>query len=192
MAVAASLPVRQLGARGPGVSALAFGNWLNHGGLVGYDAIRSVRAVGAGNHVRHRHEYAGGQAEKVRGALAGNPEWSPSAPSVLSDLAWRRRRAVPPAHSRVRGDSCGWVDHIDLYQAPIRPDVALEETLTRSPACVELRSGMSASPSGPRKAVRGAVAESMVPMVFDRVVPLLWRVPEAELVRRPLPTGWAC
>lgn len=186
-----------MGTRGPGVSALAFGNWLNHGGLVGYDAaIRSVRAaLDAGiSTFDTADEYAGGQAEKVLGAaLAGVPRESVTICTKVFFPTWPGDdgRGLSRRHILASCDASLarlGVDHIDVYQAHrFDPDVALEETFD---AFARLRADgkiryIGISEWTTEQLSRGvAVAESRgVPLVSDQVqYSLLWRVPEAELV----------
>jgi aryl-alcohol dehydrogenase-like predicted oxidoreductase len=199
-----TIPTRRLGSRGPLVSAIAYGNWLNHGDLVGRDvAVRCVRAaLDAGiTTFDTADEYAGGRAEEILGsALAGIPRESVRICTKVFFPTWpgedgrglSRRHVLASCDASLRRLR---VDHLDLYQAHrFDPEVPLEETLGAFADLVAAGKvrhvGVSEWTAGQlTRAVESAEAMGL-PLVSNQAqYSLLWRVPEAEVVPLAARTG---
>jgi aryl-alcohol dehydrogenase-like predicted oxidoreductase len=131
---------RRLGRSGLTISALAYGNWLTHGGQVEEDAAHAcVRAaLDAGITTFDTADvYAGTRAESVLGrALAGQRReglevftkvYWPTGPGQ-NDRGLGRKHIVESCHASLRRLQ---TDYVDLYQAHrYDPTVPLEETMT--------------------------------------------------------------
>ncbi|MGY1624088.1 aldo/keto reductase family protein [Geodermatophilus sp. SYSU D00965] len=131
---------RRLGRSGLTISAIAYGNWLTHGGQVEEDAAHAcVRAaLDAGITTFDTADvYAGTRAESVLGrALAGQRReglevftkvYWPTGPGQ-NDRGLSRKHIVESCHASLRRLQ---TDYVDLYQAHrYDPTVPLEETMT--------------------------------------------------------------
>ena len=131
---------RRLGRSGLTVSAIAYGNWLTHGGQVEEDAAHAcVRAaLDAGITTFDTADvYAGTRAESVLGrALAGQRRealevftkvYWPTGPGH-NDRGLSRKHITESCHASLRRLQ---TDYVDLYQAHrYDPTVPLEETMT--------------------------------------------------------------
>ncbi|MGH8981078.1 MAG: aldo/keto reductase family protein [Acidimicrobiales bacterium] len=189
---------RHLGGSGLVVSALAYGNWITHGGQVEEDAALScVRAaLDAGITTFDTADvYANGRAEEVLGrALEGVPRESLE---IFTKVYWptgmgpndrglSRKHIVESLHASLRRLR---TDYVDLYQAHrFDFETPLEETLRAFDDLVRQGKvhyvGVSEWTADPiADALRIADA-----MGFDRIVSnqpqysLVWRVIEAEVV----------
>ncbi|MFW3170763.1 aldo/keto reductase family protein [Geodermatophilus sp. CPCC 206100] len=131
---------RRLGRSGLSISAIAYGNWLTHGGQVEEDAAHAcVRAaLDAGITTFDTADvYAGTRAESVLGrALAGQRReglevftkvYWPTGPGH-NDRGLGRKHVIESCHASLRRLQ---TDYVDLYQAHrYDPTVPLEETMT--------------------------------------------------------------
>ena len=131
---------RRLGRSGLNTSAIAYGNWLTHGGQVEEDAAHAcVRAaLDAGITTFDTADvYAGTRAESVLGrALAGQRReglevftkvYWPTGPGH-NDRGLSRKHITESCHASLRRLQ---TDYVDLYQAHrYDPTVPLEETMT--------------------------------------------------------------
>jgi aryl-alcohol dehydrogenase-like predicted oxidoreductase len=131
---------RRLGRSGLTISAIAYGNWLTHGGQVEEDAAHAcVRAaLDAGITTFDTADvYAGTRAESVLGrALAGQRReglevftkvYWPTGPGQ-NDRGLGRKHVIESCHASLRRLQ---TDYVDLYQAHrYDPTVPLEETMT--------------------------------------------------------------
>ena len=131
---------RRLGRSGLDISAIAYGNWLTHGGQVEEDAAHAcVRAaLDAGITTFDTADvYAGTRAESVLGrALAGQRReglevftkvYWPTGPGH-NDRGLSRKHITESCHASLRRLQS---DYVDLYQAHrYDPTVPLEETMT--------------------------------------------------------------
>ena len=131
---------RRLGRSGLTLSAIAYGNWLTHGGQVEEDAAHAcVRAaLDAGITTFDTADvYAGTRAESVLGrALAGQRRealevftkvYWPTGPGH-NDRGLSRKHITESCHASLRRLQ---TDYVDLYQAHrYDPTVPLEETMT--------------------------------------------------------------
>jgi aryl-alcohol dehydrogenase-like predicted oxidoreductase len=131
---------RRLGRSGLTISAIAYGNWLTHGGQVEEDAAHAcVRAaLDAGITTFDTADvYAGTRAESVLGrALAGQRReglevftkvYWPTGPGQ-NDRGLSRKHITESCHASLRRLQ---TDYVDVYQAHrYDPTVPLEETMT--------------------------------------------------------------
>jgi aryl-alcohol dehydrogenase-like predicted oxidoreductase len=131
---------RRLGRSGLSISAIAYGNWLTHGGQVEEDAAHAcVRAaLDAGITTFDTADvYAGTRAESVLGrALAGRRReglevftkvYWPTGPGH-NDGGLGRKHVIESCHASLRRLQ---TDYVDLYQAHrYDPTVPLEETMS--------------------------------------------------------------
>jgi aryl-alcohol dehydrogenase-like predicted oxidoreductase len=131
---------RRLGRSGLTISAIAYGNWLTHGGQVEEDAAHAcVRAaLDSGITTFDTADvYAGTRAESVLGrALAGQRReglevftkvYWPTGPGH-NDRGLSRKHITESCHASLRRLQ---TDYVDLYQAHrYDPTVPLEETMT--------------------------------------------------------------
>jgi aryl-alcohol dehydrogenase-like predicted oxidoreductase len=189
---------RHLGRSGLVVSALAYGNWITHGGQVEEDVavacVRTALDVGITS-FDTADVYAGGRAEEVLGrALKGVPRESLG---IFTKVYWptgdgpndrglARKHIVESLHASLRRLQ---TDYVDLYQAH-RYDFEspLEETMRAFDDLVRqgkvLYVGVSEWTAGQIESALTIADE----MGFDRIVSnqpeysLLWRVIEAEVL----------
>jgi aryl-alcohol dehydrogenase-like predicted oxidoreductase len=189
---------RHLGRSGLVVSALAYGNWITHGGQVDEDAARAcVRAaLDLGITTFDTADaYAGGAAEEVLGrALRDAPRESveictkvywPTGPRP-NEHGLSRKHIVESFHGSLRRLQ---TDHVDLLQAH-RFDVEtpVEETLRAFDDLVRQGKVHYVGVSEWTAEQNELAIQIADDMGFDRIVSnqpqysLLWRVIEAEVV----------
>lgn len=189
---------RHLGKSGMMVSAVAYGNWVTHGGQVADDAaIACVRAaLDAGVTTFDTADiYNQGKAETVLGkALKGVRRDSieiftkvfwPTGPNP-NNRGLSRKHIIESCESSL--ERLG-TDHLDLYQAH-RYDVEtpLEETLKAFDDLVRTGKVHYVGVSEWSAAQIAHAVELAAQMGLDRIVSnqpqysLLWRVPEAEVI----------
>ncbi len=189
---------RHLGRSGLIVSALAYGNWITHGGQVEEDAARECvhKALALGFTTFDTADvYSQGRAEEVLGrALKGQRRESleiftkvywPTG-SGPNDRGLARKHIVESLHASLRRLG---TDYVDLYQAH-RYDVEtpLEETLRAFEDLVRQGKALYVGVSEWTAEQIEAALQVADDMGFDRLVSnqprysLLWRVIEAEVV----------
>jgi aryl-alcohol dehydrogenase-like predicted oxidoreductase len=189
---------RHLGRSGMMVSAIAYGNWVTHGGQVGEDqAIACVRAaLDAGVTTFDTADvYSLGEAEKVLGkALRGvrrdsieifSKVYWPTGPNP-NNRGLSRKHIIESCESSLARLG---TDHLDLLQAH-RYDVEapLEETLRAFDDLVRAGKVHYVGVSEWTAAQIAAAVTTAEQMGLDRIVSnqpqysLLWRVPEVEVI----------
>ncbi|MGH8988014.1 MAG: aldo/keto reductase family protein [Acidimicrobiales bacterium] len=189
---------RHLGRSGLVVSALAYGNWITHGGQVEEDAARACvhKALDLGITTFDTADvYAQGRAEEVlASALEGHPRGSfelctkvywPTGPGP-NDRGLARRHVVEAVHASLRRLR---TDYVDLYQAH-RYDVEtpLEETLRVFDDLVRQGKVLYVGVSEWTAEQIESALQIADDMGFDRLVSnqprysMLWRVIEAEVL----------
>jgi aryl-alcohol dehydrogenase-like predicted oxidoreductase len=188
---------RRLGRSGLTISAIAYGNWLTHGGQVEEEAAHAcVRAaLDAGITTFDTADvYAGGRAEEVLGrALAGERR---EGLEVLTKVYWPtgpghndhglgRKHVVESCHASLRRLR---TDYLDVYQAH-RYDhtVPLEETMTAFADLVRAGKVLYVGVSEWRAEEIAAAAELARDLRIQLVsnqpqYSMLWRVAEAEIM----------
>ena len=188
---------RRLGRSGLTISAIAYGNWLTHGGQVEEDAARAcVRAaLDAGITTFDTADvYASGRAEEVLGrALAGERR---EGLEVLTKVYWptgpgRNDRGLSRKHIMESIDNSLrrlQTDYVDLYQAHrYDTSVPLEETMTAFADLVRqgkvLYIGVSEWTADQIRSAHALARELRVPLVSNQPqYSMLWRIIEAEVV----------
>ncbi len=189
---------RHLGRSGLVVSALAYGNWITHGGQVEEDTAKACvrKALDLGITTFDTADvYSQGRAEEVLGrALKGERRESleifskvfwPTGPGP-NDRGLARKHVVESVHASLRRLQ---TDYLDLYQAH-RYDVEtpLEETLRAFDDLVRQGKVLYVGVSEWTAEQIEAALQIADDMGFDRIVSsqpnysLLWRVIEAEVV----------
>jgi aryl-alcohol dehydrogenase-like predicted oxidoreductase len=189
---------RHLGRSGLVVSALAYGNWITHGGQVEEDAAQACvrRALDLGITTFDTADvYAQGRAEEVLGrALKGQRRESleiftkvywPTGPGP-NDRGLARKHIMESVHASLRRLQ---TDYVDLYQAH-RYDVEapLEETLRAFDDLVRQGKALYVGVSEWTAEQIESAVQIADDMGFDRLVSnqprysLLWRVIESEIV----------
>ncbi|HEV3213570.1 MAG TPA: aldo/keto reductase family protein [Acidimicrobiales bacterium] len=189
---------RHLGRSGMMVSAIAYGNWVTHGGQVGEDqAIACVRAaLDAGVTTFDTADvYSLGEAERVLGkALHGvrrdsieifSKVYWPTGPNP-NNRGLSRKHIIESCESSLARLG---TDHLDLLQAH-RYDVEapLEETLRAFDDLVRAGKVHYVGVSEWTAAQIAAAVTAAEQMGLDRIVSnqpqysLLWRVPEVEVI----------
>jgi aryl-alcohol dehydrogenase-like predicted oxidoreductase len=189
---------RHLGRSGLIVSALAYGNWITHGGQVEEDAAQACvrKALDLGFSTFDTADiYAMGRAEEVLGrALKGQRRESleiftkvywPTGPGP-NDRGLARKHIMESIHASLRRLQ---TDYVDLYQAH-RYDVEapLEETLRAFDDLVRQGKVLYVGVSEWTAEQIESALQIADDMGFDRLVSnqpeysLLWRVIEAEVV----------
>lgn len=189
---------RHLGRSGLVVSAIAYGNWITHGGQVEEDAaVACVRAaLDEGITTFDTADvYSGGRAEEVLGrALSGTRRESLE---IFTKVYWptgdgpndrglARKHVIEALHGSLRRLQ---TDYVDLYQAH-RFDVEtpLEETMRAFDDLVRQGKVHYVGVSEWTAEQIEAALQIADDMGFDRIVSnqpqysLLWRVIEAEVV----------
>ncbi|SNS45056.1 Predicted oxidoreductase [Geodermatophilus pulveris] len=188
---------RRLGRSGLNISAIAYGNWLTHGGQVEEDAAQAcVRAaLDAGITTFDTADvYAGTRAESVLGrALAGQRReglevftkvYWPTGPGH-NDRGLSRKHVVESCHASLQRLQ---TDYVDLYQAHrYDPTVPLEETMTAFADLVRagkvLYVGVSEWNAEEIAAGAALARELGVQLISNQPqYSMLWRVIEAEVV----------
>ena len=192
------MEIRNLGASGLKISAIAYGNWLTHGSQVEEDAaLACVRqALDEGITTFDTADvYANTAAESVLGkALAGERReglevftkvfW-PTGPGAHNDKGLSRKHILESIDGSLRRLG---TDYVDLYQAH-RYDhgTPLEETMTAFADVVRsgkaLYIGVSEWRAEEIRAAAELARELRVPLVSNQPqYSLLWRVIEPEVV----------
>jgi len=188
---------RRLGRSGLTISAIAYGNWLTHGGQVEEDAAQAcVRAaLDAGITTFDTADvYAGTRAESVLGrALAGRRReglevftkvYWPTGPGH-NDRGLSRKHVIESCHASLRRLQ---TDYVDLYQAHrYDPTVPLEETMTAFADLVRagkvLYVGVSEWNAEEITAGAALARELGVQLISNQPqYSMLWRVLEAKVV----------
>lgn len=192
------MEIRNLGASGLKISAIAYGNWLTHGSQVEEDAaLACVRqALDEGITTFDTADvYANTAAESVLGkALAGERRegleiftkvfW-PTGPGAHNDKGLSRKHILESIDGSLRRLG---TDYVDLYQAH-RYDhgTPLEETMVAFSDVVRsgkaLYIGVSEWRAEEIRAAAELARELRVPLVSNQPqYSLLWRVIESEVV----------
>ncbi|PWN03509.1 aldo/keto reductase [Nocardioides silvaticus] len=192
------MEIRNLGASGLKISAIAYGNWLTHGSQVEEDAaLACVRqALDEGITTFDTADvYANTAAESVLGkALAGERRegleiftkvfW-PTGPGAHNDKGLSRKHILESIDGSLRRLG---TDYVDLYQAH-RYDhgTPLEETMVAFADVVRsgkaLYIGVSEWRAEEIRAAAELARELRVPLVSSQPqYSMLWRVIEAEVV----------
>ena len=192
------MEIRNLGASGLKISAIAYGNWLTHGSQVEEDAaLACVRqALDEGITTFDTADvYANTAAESVLGkALAGERRegleiftkvfW-PTGPGAHNDKGLGRKHIMESIDGSLRRLG---TDYVDLYQAH-RYDhgTPLEETMVAFADVVRagkaLYIGVSEWRAEEIRAAHELAKELRVPLVSNQPqYSMLWRVIEAEVV----------
>jgi aryl-alcohol dehydrogenase-like predicted oxidoreductase len=192
------MEIRNLGASGLKISAIAYGNWLTHGSQVEEDAaLACVRqALDEGITTFDTADvYANTKAESVLGkALAGERRegleiftkvfW-PTGPGKHNDRGLSRKHIMESIDGSLRRLG---TDYVDLYQAH-RYDhgTPLEETMVAFADIVRagkaLYIGVSEWRAEEIRAAHALAQELRVPLVSSQPqYSMLWRVIEAEVV----------
>jgi aryl-alcohol dehydrogenase-like predicted oxidoreductase len=189
---------RHLGRSGLVVSALAYGNWITHGGQVEEDAAQACvhKALDLGITTFDTADvYAQGRAEEVLGrALKGQRRESlelftktywPTGPGP-NDRGLARKHVVASCHASLRRLH---TDYVDLYQAHRYDfETPLEETLRAFDDLVRQGKVLYVGVSEWSAEQIEAALQIADDMGFDRLVSnqpeysLLWRVIEADVV----------
>ncbi|WP_322936597.1 aldo/keto reductase family protein [Nocardioides bizhenqiangii] len=192
------MEIRNLGASGLKISAIAYGNWLTHGSQVEEDAALACvrRALDEGITTFDTADvYANTAAESVLGkALAGERRegleiftkvfW-PTGPGAHNDKGLSRKHILESIDGSLRRLG---TDYVDLYQAH-RYDhgTPLEETMVAFADVVRagkaLYIGVSEWRAEEIRAAAELARELRVPLVSNQPqYSLLWRVIEPEVV----------
>jgi aryl-alcohol dehydrogenase-like predicted oxidoreductase len=192
------MEIRNLGASGLKISAIAYGNWLTHGSQVEEDAAHACvrQALDEGITTFDTADvYANTAAESVLGkALAGERRegleiftkvfW-PTGPGAHNDKGLGRKHILESIDGSLRRLG---TDYVDLYQAH-RYDhgTPLEETMVAFADVVRagkaLYIGVSEWRAEEIRAAAGLARELRVPLVSNQPqYSLLWRVIEPEVV----------
>ncbi|HWJ68298.1 MAG TPA: aldo/keto reductase family protein [Nocardioides sp.] len=192
------MEIRNLGASGLRISAIAYGNWLTHGSQVEEDAaLACVRqALDEGITTFDTADvYANTAAETVLGkALAGERReglevftkvfW-PTGPGKHNDHGLSRKHIMESIDGSLRRLG---TDYVDLYQAHrYDHEVPLEETMVAFADVVRagkaLYIGVSEWRAEEIRAAAELARELRVPLVSNQPqYSMLWRVIESEVV----------
>lgn len=192
------MEIRNLGASGLRISAIAYGNWLTHGSQVEEDAaLACVRqALDEGITTFDTADvYANTAAESVLGkALAGERRegleiftkvfW-PTGPGRHNDHGLSRKHILESINGSLRRLG---TDYVDLYQAHrYDHETPLEETMLAFADVVRsgkaLYIGVSEWRAEEIRAAAALARELQVPLVSNQPqYSMLWRVIEAEVV----------
>lgn len=192
------MEIRNLGASGLRISAIAYGNWLTHGSQVEEDAaLACVRqALEEGITTFDTADvYANTAAESVLGkALAGERRegleiftkvfW-PTGPGGHNDHGLSRKHILESIDGSLRRLG---TDYVDLYQAHrFDHETPLEETMLAFADVVRagkaLYIGVSEWRAEEIRAAAALARELRVPLVSNQPqYSMLWRVIEAEVV----------
>lgn len=192
------MEIRNLGASGLRISAIAYGNWLTHGSQVEEDAaLACVRqALDEGITTFDTADvYANTAAESVLGrALAGERRegleiftkvYWPTGPGRHNDHGLSRKHIMESIDGSLRRLG---TDYVDLYQAHrYDHEVPLEETMLAFADVVRagkaLYIGVSEWRAEEIRAAAELARELRVPLVSNQPqYSMLWRVIEAEVV----------
>ena len=189
---------RHLGRSGLVVSALAYGNWITHGGQIDEDAARACvhEALELGISTFDTADvYAQGRAEEVLGrALRGQRRESLEISTKVywptgsgpNDRGLARKHIMESAHASLRRLE---TDYVDLYQAHrFDFEAPLEETLRAFDDLVRQGKVLYVGVSEWTADQIESALQIADDMGFDRLVSnqpqysLLWRVIETEVV----------
>jgi aryl-alcohol dehydrogenase-like predicted oxidoreductase len=189
---------RHLGRSGLVISALAYGNWLTHGGQVEEEAATACVRTALDEGITTfdtADVYSGGRAEAVLGrALKGVRRESleiftkvywPTGPGP-NDRGLARKHVIESLHASLRRLQ---TDYVDLYQAHRYDfETPLEETLRAFDDLVRQGKVLYVGVSEWTAEQNEAALELAGEMGFDRIVSnqpeysLLWRVIEGQIV----------
>ena len=192
------MEIRNLGASGLRISAIAYGNWITHGSQVEEDAALACvrRALDEGITTFDTADvYANTAAETVLGkALAGERRagleiftkvfW-PTGPGKHNDHGLSRKHIMESIDGSLRRLG---TDYVDLYQAHrYDHETPLEETMLAFADVVRagkaLYIGVSEWRAEEIRAAAELARELRVPLVSNQPqYSMLWRVIEAEVV----------
>ncbi|HWJ81299.1 MAG TPA: aldo/keto reductase family protein [Nocardioides sp.] len=192
------MEIRNLGASGLKISAIAYGNWITHGSQVEEEAaISCVReALDQGITTFDTADvYANTRAESVLGrALAGERRegleiftkvYWPTGPGSHNDHGLSRKHILESIDGSLRRLG---TDHVDLYQAHRYDfETPLEETMEAFADVVRsgkaLYIGVSEWTADQIRAGHALARELHIPFVSNQPqYNMLWRVIEAEVV----------
>ncbi len=192
------MEIRNLGASGLKISAIAYGNWLTHGSQVEEDAAQACvrQALDEGITTFDTADvYANTAAETVLGkALAGERRegleiftkvfW-PTGPGKHNDHGLSRKHIMESIDGSLRRLG---TDYVDLYQAHrYDHETPLEETMEAFADVVRagkaLYIGVSEWRAEELRAAHALARELRIPLVSNQPqYSMLWRVIEAEVV----------
>lgn len=192
------MEIRNLGASGLKISAIAYGNWLTHGSQIEEDAaVACVRqALTEGITTFDTADvYANTAAESVLGrALAGERRegleiftkvYWPTGPGAHNDHGLSRKHIMESINGSLRRLQ---TDYVDLYQAHrFDHETPVEETITAFADVVRqgkaLYIGVSEWSAEQIRTGQAIARELGVPLVSNQPqYNMLWRVIEAEVV----------
>ena len=192
------MEIRNLGASGLKISAIAYGNWLTHGSQVEEDAALACvrRALDEGISTFDTADaYANTLAEEVLGkALAGERRESleiftkvywPTGPKRHNDSGLSRKHIMESIDGSLRRLG---TEYVDLYQAHRYDyETPLEETMEAFADVVRsgkaLYIGVSEWTADQIRAGHALARELRIPLVSNQPqYNMLWRVIEAEVV----------
>ncbi|WP_121252427.1 aldo/keto reductase family protein [Nocardioides ferulae] len=192
------MEIRNLGASGLKISAIAYGNWLTHGSQVEEDAALACvrRALDEGITTFDTADvYANTAAETVLGkALEGERRegleiftkvYWPTGPGRHNDHGLSRKHIMESIDGSLRRLG---TDYVDLYQAHrFDHETPLEETMEAFADVVRqgkaLYIGVSEWRAEEIRAAHALARELRIPLVSNQPqYSMLWRVIEAEVV----------
>jgi len=192
------MEIRNLGASGLKISAIAYGNWLTHGSQVEEDAATACvrRALEEGITTFDTADvYANTKAETVLGkALVGERRegleiftkvYWPTGPGKHNDHGLSRKHILESINGSL---SRLGTDYVDLYQAHRYDyETPLEETMEAFADVVRMGKALYIGVSEWRaeeiRAAHGLARELRIPLVSNQPqYNMLWRVIESEVV----------
>ncbi|GAB3783210.1 aldo/keto reductase family protein [Nocardioides ungokensis] len=192
------MEIRNLGASGLKISAIAYGNWLTHGSQVEEDAATACvrQALEEGITTFDTADvYANTKAETVLGkALAGERRegleiftkvYWPTGPGKHNDHGLSRKHILESINGSL---SRLGTDYVDLYQAHRYDyETPLEETMEAFADVVRMGKALYIGVSEWRaeeiRAAHGLARELRIPLVSNQPqYNMLWRVIESEVV----------
>src|SRR3954451_15670152 len=192
------MEIRNLGASGLKISAIAYGNWLTHGSQVEEDAATACvrQALEEGITTFDTADvYANTAAETVLGkALKGERRegleiftkvYFPTGPGAHNDHGLSRKHILESINGSL---TLLGTDHLDLYHAhPYDHETPLEETMESFADVVRqgkaLYIGVSEWRAEELRAAHALARELRIPLVSNQPqYNMLWRVIEAEVV----------
>lgn len=192
------MEIRNLGASGLKISAIAYGNWLTHGSQVEEDAAVACvrRALDEGITTFDTADvYANTAAETVLGkALAGERRegleiftkvYWPTGPGAHNDHGLSRKHIMESIDASLRRLQ---TDHVDLYQAHrYDHETPLEETMEAFADVVRAGKahyiGVSEWRAEEIREAHRLARELRIPLISNQPqYSMLWRVIEAEVV----------
>jgi len=192
------MEIRNLGASGLKISAIAYGNWLTHGSQVEEDAATACvrQALDEGITTFDTADvYANTKAETVLGkALAGERRegleiftkvYWPTGPGKHNDHGLSRKHIMESIDGSLTRLG---TDYVDLYQAHRYDyETPLEETMEAFADVVRMGKALYIGVSEWRaeeiRAAHGLARELRIPLVSNQPqYSMLWRVIESEVV----------